>query len=127
MEEKTDGLFTKANILIILFLFIFSSKLLNIITDICKSLIYLILIIYGLNYINPLLANKIKEIITDFINIDTNGYFIKESLSKLATGINSGLNIKSSSDVVNKNNDFKCNTNRNLSNTPDTNNRKLSP
>lgn len=134
MEEKNDGVFTKGTILIVLILFMFSSRILDITWDIGKSLIYLILIIYGINYLNPSLARKIKEIITDFINIDSNGYFIKDTLSKLSTNVLNGIkseekpdiNVKTEQDIVTKNDDLKNITNRNLQNIQETTNRKLS-
>jgi hypothetical protein len=132
MEEKNEGLITKGNILIVFILFMFSSRLLDITWDIGKSLIYLILIINGVNYINPVLAKKIKEIITDFINIDSNGYFIKDTLSKISSTVLNGIktdgdiNIitKSEKDVVIQNDDLR--NDRNLQNISNTNNRKLS-
>ncbi len=124
MEEKNEGIFTKGTILIIFILFMFSSKILDITWDIGKSLFYLILIIYGINYLNPELANKIKEIIIDLINIDSNGFFIKDTLSKLSSNV---LNvIKTEQDMVPKNDVFRNDTNRNLQNIPDTTNRRLS-
>lgn len=145
MEERNEGILTKGTILIVLILFMFSSKILNIAWDIGKSLIYLILIIYGINYLNPNLAKKIKEIIIDFINIDSNGYFIKDILSKLSTNIlnntlpesynqrqcvksveNSNIHIKTEQDIVLKNDTLRNETNRNLQNIQETTNRRLS-
>lgn len=140
MEEKNDEIFTKGTLLIILILFMFSSKILDITWNIGKSLIYLILIIYGINYLNPILGKKIKEIINDFINIDSNSYFIKDTLSKISTNILNSINtydktntyINPEQYMIPKNDTIILNvshsneTNRNLQNTVDTTNRKLS-
>jgi len=133
MEEKNDEIFTKETILIILILFMFSSKILDIVLDIGKSLIYLILIIYGVNYLNPILGKKIKEIINDFINIDSDSYFIKDTLSKISTNILNSINSEQPNLAKNTfeiNQSFFPNettqTNRNLQNIPETTNRKLS-
>jgi len=120
--KKNEELFNKGTILIVLILFMFSSRILDIIWDICKSLIYLILIIYFINYLNPILANKIKEIITDFIDIDT--------LSKLSTDviykITSNIYVKSKQDMIIQNDTLRNKINRNLGNINQTTNRKLS-
>lgn len=134
MEEKNEGIFSKGTILIVLILFMFSSRILDITWDIGKSLIYLILIIYGVNYLNPSLAKKIKEIITDFINIDSNGYFIKDTLSKLSSNVLSGIKsdekpniyVKTEQDMVTKNDTLRNKINRNLENIQETTNRRLS-
>ena len=84
MDENN---FTKGTILIVLILFMFSNKLLDLAWDISKSLLYLMLIIYCVNYLNPILGKKIKEIINDFINIDCNNNFISDLLSKLSFNI----------------------------------------
>jgi hypothetical protein len=122
MEEKDSGTFTKGTVLIVFILFMFSSRLLDIAWDIGKSLIYLIIIIYGVNYLNPSLASKIKEIITDFINIDSNGYFIKDTLAKLSTDVLSeikienkpNMSLKTQEDVVAKPDNFKQIPNRTI-------------
>ena len=134
MEEKNEGIFSKGTILIVLILFMFSSRILDITWDIGKSLIYLILIIYGVNYLNPSLAKKIKEIITDFINIDSNGYFIKDTLSKLSSNVLSGIKsdekpniyVKTEQYMVTKNDTLRNKINRNLENIQETTNRRLS-
>lgn len=77
--------FDKSTILIVIVLFMFSSKILDIVWDIGKALIYIILIVYCLNYLNPNIANKIKEIINDFINFDTNGNILKDIMSKMSS------------------------------------------
>jgi hypothetical protein len=119
MEEKNEGIYSKGTILIVLILFMFSSRILDIAWDIGKSLIYLILVIYVVNYLNPSLASKIKEIIIEFIDINSNGNFIKNTLSKLSTNILNGIKseekpniaVKTELDVVQKNDTL---VNRNL-------------
>lgn len=122
MKKNKEMFSSKGTILIILILFMFSSRILDIIWDICKSLIYLILIIYFINYLNPILAKKIKEIINDFIDIDT--------LSKLSTAIiykiTSNIYVKSNQDMIIQNDTFRNKINRNLENINQTTNRKLS-
>ena len=88
--------FDKSTILIVVVLFMFSSKLLDIAWDIGKALVYIILIVYFLNYLNPDIANKIKEIINDFINFDTNGNIFKDIVSKISFTI---LNIFKPSNI----------------------------
>lgn len=134
MEEKMEGKFSKGSILIVLILFMFSSRILDITWDIGKSLIYLILIIYGINYLNPSFANKIKEIIIEFINIDSNGNFIKNTLSNLSINVLNGIKseekpniaVKTELDVVQKNDTLRNEINRNLQYIQETTNRKLS-
>lgn len=53
MEER------KGIIIIIIILIIFSSKLFDIVWDICKTLVCLIIIIYIIKYFNPALIEKI--------------------------------------------------------------------
>ncbi len=106
MEQKKDiipksennGSFDKGTILIVVILFMFSSKLLDIVWDIGKALIYIIVIIYCLNYLNPNIADKIKEIINDFINFDSNGVYKKNGESN---NIFKNLISKISSTVLN--------------------------
>ena len=84
MKERNNKLLSKGTLLIILILFMFSSKISDITWNIAKYFFYFILIINGVNYLNPSIAEQIKEIIIDLINIDSNGYFIKDILSKLS-------------------------------------------
>ena len=74
----------KSTLLIILLLFIFSSKLWDIAWDIGKSILYIIIIMYLINFVNQDWAIKIKEIINDFMNVDSYSNFITELLSKLS-------------------------------------------
>lgn len=83
MNKKNES-YSKGTILIILILFMFSSKLLNIVWDIGKSGLYIFLIIYCLNYLNPNIAKKIKEILFDVINFGNNN-IIKNILSTISS------------------------------------------
>jgi len=85
MEKKNES-YSKGTILIILILFMFSSKLLNIAWDIGKSVIYVFLIIFCLNYLNPNIAKKIKEMIFDVANFGNNN-IIKKILSTISSYI----------------------------------------
>ncbi len=84
-KKSNNNYIDKSTILIVAVLFMFSSKLLDIVWDIGKALIYIIVIVYCLNYINPDIANKIKEIINDFINFDTNGNIFKDIISRMSS------------------------------------------
>jgi len=83
MEKKNES-YSKGTILIILILFMFSSKLYNFFWDIGKSGIYVFLIIYFINYLNPNISKKIKEIFFDLINFGNNN-IIKNILSKISS------------------------------------------
>jgi len=83
MDKKNES-YSKGTILIILILFMFSSKLLNIVLDIGKSGLYIFLIIYCLNYLNPNIAKKIKEMLFDVINFGNNN-IIKNILSTISS------------------------------------------
>lgn len=123
MDVKNQ--FDKGTLLIILLVFLFSHKLIDIVWDIGKSLIYLIIIIFGINYLNPQIANKIKQAINDFINIGTDKKFISDSLFKITNNSTANLITKSQEDMVTQPNDLRLLENRNLSNTNKTNNRQL--
>jgi hypothetical protein len=132
MKEINDKILSKGTLLIILILFMFSSKISDITINIVKYFFYLILIINVVNYLNPSIAKQIKEIIIGLINIDSNGYFIKENLSKLSTGILNNIEdkpniyVKTKFDVVPLNNTSINENNRNLHNTSiNENNRNL--
>lgn len=139
MEEKKSYDISKGTILIILILFMFSSKIWDVTWDIGKSLLYIIAIVYFLNLVDKGLANKIKEIIVDFINIDSENNFFKEILSKISSTI---LNIFKSStetkkiiseeeikpvaeEVVRIPDNLKLEENRSLNIVGETNNRTL--
>ena len=94
MEER------KGIIIIIIILIIFSSKLFDIVWDVCKYLVCLIIIIYIIKYFNPTLIEnsmKNKDILPSNKEITYN-------------------------EIINKNNK----NNRNLDNTNRIGNRKLS-
>ena len=84
--ENTSYL-NKSTILIIFVLFMFSDKLWNISWDVGKSLLIVICILFALNYLNPTFAAKIKEIISDFINVGSENNFIMSIFSKIASFI----------------------------------------
>jgi hypothetical protein len=84
MNKKNNESYSKGTILIILILFMFSSKLLIIAWDIGKSAFYIFLIIYGLNILNPNISNKIKEMLFDVINFGNNNIF-KNILSTISS------------------------------------------
>jgi hypothetical protein len=75
----------KSSLLIIVLLFMFSSKLWDIAWDIGKSLLYIIAIIYTINFINPALSISLKNIIYELINVDNKNNFIINILSQLLT------------------------------------------
>jgi predicted membrane protein len=97
--KSNNETFSKSTILIVVVLFMFSSKLLDIVWDIGKALLYIILIIYCLNFLNPDIANKIKEIINDFINFDTGGNILNNMVSRLSSTV---LNIFKPSKIKQK-------------------------
>ena len=84
MDKKNNELYSKGTILIVLILFMFSSKLFNIVWEIGKSGLYIFLIIYSLNILNPKIAIKIKEMLFDLINIGNNN-ILKNILSKISS------------------------------------------
>jgi hypothetical protein len=63
----------------------FSSRLWDIAWDIGKSLLYIIAIIYTINFINPALSISLKNIIYELINVDNKNNFIINILSQLLT------------------------------------------
>lgn len=84
MDKKNNESYSKGTILIVIILFMFSSKIYNFTWNIVKSLIYLIIIIYCLNILNPNIAEKIKEILNDIISTSNNN-IIKNIISKIAS------------------------------------------
>ena len=134
MDEKNDNTYSKETILIILLLFIFSNKLFDFFWNISKSLIYLVVIIVCLNYLNPNLSMKVKEIIINIINVGSNNSFITDILSKLSSNVlnlvkpelttsenNIANNLKSENDMIYLDN-TKYEKNRNLFNLEKNNN-----
>jgi hypothetical protein len=63
---------SKEIIIIIILFFAFSGKIWNFIWKIGMSLVYIIVIIFILNSINPKVGNKVKKMFSDFINLDLN-------------------------------------------------------
>jgi hypothetical protein len=124
MNNKID----KTVILLILVLFAFSNNLLDIIWNIGKSLLYLIIFLFSINQINPDFAQNIKTIIYDFLNIGSNN-FIKDTAATVASSTMNFINSSLPPSIVNFNNRSLMNTNninnRNLMNTNNTNNRNL--
>jgi hypothetical protein len=117
--ENNSNTYTKGTILIVILLFMFSSKLLDITWDIVKGFIYLIVIIYIISFLNPLLAGKIKEIVLDLLSVDN----VKDVMSKVASKI---LYVVTPNKIQSiQPNDLKINENRSIDNVNDTNNRKL--
>jgi len=114
--------------LLILILFTFYDKLSFIIWDIGKSLIYIVIFLFGLSYLNKPFADNIKNIIYEIINIGSND-FIKDTASSLSKNISNLIN---SSKIISPINDNSVhpntvNNDRNINNDSSTsNNRTLS-
>ena len=97
---NTDGTVSKntldkSTLIIIILLCMFSSKLWDIAWDIGKSLLYIIIILYLINFVNTDLANNIRSIIYDFTNIDPSNNFISDLFTKILSmfiGIFNGKN-----------------------------------
>ena len=83
----------KSSLLIIVLLFMFSSKLWDIAWDIGKSFLYIIIIIYLTSFVNQDLADKIKNIIHDFTDVNSNNNIITDLLAKLSGSFKNILNI----------------------------------
>jgi hypothetical protein len=83
----------KSSLLIIVLLFMFSSRLWDIAWDIGKSLLYIIIIIYLISFVNQDLADNIKNIIHDFTNVNSNNNIITDLLAKLSGSVKGILNI----------------------------------
>ena len=83
----------KSSLLIIVLLFMFSSKLWDIAWDIGKSFLYIIIIIYLTIFVNQDLADKIKNIIHDFTDVNSNNNIITDLLAKLSGSFKNILNI----------------------------------
>lgn len=144
MEDKNEGFLTKGTLLIILILFMFSSKLLDFTWEIAKSLVYLIFIIWGITYLNPAIGKKLREIINDFINIDFTSGVVQDIISNISSSVMSWFRSKkpidekpktitpeivslktSSTETVKKIDDLKLQENRNIPNIGESNNRRL--
>lgn len=79
----------KTTLIIIILMFMFSSRLWDIAWDIGKSLLYIIAIIYTINFINPDLSITLKNIIYELINVDNKNNFFLNILSKIFTTLKS--------------------------------------
>jgi len=124
--NKNNYKIDKMTILLILILFTFYDKLSFVIWDIGKSLIYIVIFLFGLSYLNKPFADNIKKIIYEIINIGSNN-FIKDTASTISKGI-SNL-IKSSkvySNTISTNDINYSDNNRNLDNNSSNTNRSLS-
>jgi hypothetical protein len=87
--NRVNPMMDKTTLIIIIIMFMFSSRLWDIAWDIGKSLLYIIAIIYTINFINPDLSISIKNIIYELINVDNKNNFIINILSKLLTFLKS--------------------------------------
>lgn len=83
----------KSSLLVIVLLFMFSSKLWDMAWDIGKSLLYIIIIIYLIGFVNQDLADNIKNIIHDFTSVNSSNNFITDLFAKICTQIKNILNI----------------------------------
>jgi len=116
MNNKVD----KTVILLVLVLFTFSDNLSDIIWNIGKSLLYLIIFLFSINQINPEFAQNIKTIIYDFLNIGSNN-FIKDTAATVASSTMNFIKSSLPTTIFNSN----IPNNRSLMNTNNTNNRNL--
>lgn len=134
MENSSD---IKGTILIIFILIMFSSKLWTISFDIIKSLLYLVIAIYLITYLNPPIGKNIQESLQDFYNIESENNIFRIILSKISYNImimfnpNYKYNLTTESDNYINNevqpDDLKYVENKNLDNYGDTNNKMLTP
>lgn len=68
----------KKSLITVFVFFLLSNQLYNIVWEIGKSVFYIVLVIFGLNYLNPELSDTLKNYLTNFINLDKT--FIKTLL-----------------------------------------------
>ena len=114
--SDTKQILNYNTIIIIILIFIFSSKIWNSIWEIGKSLVYAIIIIYLLHFMNPNIMQKIKKMFINYLTPDsdiTNGIF-KSIFSKLASSlfnIISPTKIMPNDVITNVNNFFDANNN----------------
>lgn len=134
-----DGLGPTGTFFLIILFFMFSNKIIDIFWDIAKSLLYLILILFSLNLINPTLSIKLRDIIMDLINIDSENNFIKDVLSKIFNYVKPYVQesvnkitenkVKSETSTVSTTElpkkDLKIIENRDLQSKTETNNRRM--
>ncbi len=83
----------KSSLLIIVLLFMFSSKLWDIAWDIGKSLLYIIIILYLISFVNQDLADNIKSIIHDFTNVNSSNNFVTDLFAKISGQVKNIINI----------------------------------
>ena len=106
---------SKETIIVIFLLFAFSGKLWDFMWKIGMALVYITVIIFILNSINPTLGNKVKEMFSDFVNLDFNTVknivadISKSGLSMLKqeNNINKEENINQENNIINQENNTK--------------------
>ncbi len=91
----------KSSLLIIVLLFMFSSKLWDIAWDIGKSLLYIIVILYLISFVNQDLADNIKNIIHDFTNVNSSNNFVTDLIGKISGQVKNIINIGQDSGIDN--------------------------
>jgi hypothetical protein len=111
-HKKNNYKIDKMTILLILILISFYDKLSFIIWDIGKSLIYIVIFLFGLSYLNKPFADNIKNVIYEIINIGSNN-FIKDTASSVSNGIS---NLIKSSKIESNNINYDIDNSRNLNN-----------
>jgi hypothetical protein len=100
VKQKSFSL-DKSSLLIIVLLFMFSSKLWDIAWDIGKSLLYIIIIMYLISFVNQDLADNIKNIIHDFTNVNSSNNFVTDLIGKISGKVKNLLKIGQVSDIGN--------------------------
>ena len=101
---------SKELIIIIILFFAFSGKIWNFMWKIGMSLVYIIVIIFILNSINPKVGNKVKEMFSDFINLDLNtvkdivANISKSGLSLLEKNKQENINQENKQENINQEN-----------------------
>ena len=101
---------SKEIIIIIILFFAFSGKIWNFMWKIGMSLVYIIVIIFILNSINPKVGNKVKEMFSDFINLDLNtvkdivANISKSGLSLLEKNKQENINQENKQENINQEN-----------------------
>ena len=98
---------SKELIIIIILFFAFSGKIWNFMWKIGMSLVYIIVIIFILNSINPKVGNKVKEMFSDFINLDLNT--VKDIVANISK---SGLSLLDKNKNINQENTNQENINQ---------------
>ncbi len=136
MDDNSD---MKGTILIVFILIMFSSKLWTISFSIVKSLLYLVIGIYIISYLNPKIGKNIQESLQNIYNIDSQNNIFRVIISKIALFIMNILNpsfknkekpVIAANDYSQLNNipdDLKFVENKNLDNYGDTNNKLMTP